>query len=85
MTKAKAKPYLAKGTAVFVKDNASHDWISRRFKAWSRDGKMVCYIGRIPSLMGKFKDTDEVEWTFWRVAVGRFAGETNFNEEDNYV
>ncbi len=81
MTKAKAKPYLAVGTKVFVKNFDSHDWTPRRFKKWSVCGKMVCYIGSLTS----FKNAGGEKWNLWRVVDGKFAGETNFNKENNNV
>ncbi len=81
MKSDKAKPNLEVDTKVFVRNFDNHNWTPRRFKKWSRCGKMVCYIASLTS----FKITAGEKWNLWRVVDGRFEGETNFNKENDNV
>ncbi len=80
--KCRHLPDLAVDTKVFVKEAGSDEWEKRHFKKWAHDCTMHCYRGGTSSFTaGASADDAEYNfngwWRLWKVADGRFKGETN--------
>ncbi len=68
-------PELAIDTKVFVRDNAGQSWMPRHFMKWNEQG-IVCFAHGDTSFSAH--DKDGSFWKYWKVAGGKFKGETNY-------
>ncbi len=73
------KPDLKVDTRVLVRDKLCDTWVPMHFAEWGKRGIIGCFAG------GRTKHSEisafVVTWKYWKVADGKFKGETNCKKE----